>query len=36
MKPSLSLPAYPSELEDWWWNQAFKNGPNAAKKKSLI
>ena len=35
MKPSLSLPTYPSELENWWWNQALQKWPEYGDEKIL-
>ena len=35
MKPSLSLPTYPTELEDWWWNQAVQKWPEYGEEKII-
>lgn len=35
MKPSLSLPIYPTELEDWWWKQALQKWSEYGEEKIL-
>jgi ribosomal protein RSM22 (predicted rRNA methylase) len=35
MKPSIVLPEYPKEVEDWWWKQPVQQWPDLSEEKIL-
>ena len=35
MKPTVELPSYPKEIEDWWWNQTVRKWPELSEEKIL-
>ena len=35
MKPSIELPEYPQEVEDWWWKQTVQQWPDLSEEKIL-
>ena len=35
MKPSITLPPYPGELEDWWWKQTVQQWPDQGEERIL-
>ena len=35
MKPTVELPSYPKEIEDWWWNQTVQMWPELSEEKIL-
>ena len=35
MKPTISLPPYPKELADWWWQQTSNKWPEHGQEKIL-
>lgn len=35
MKPTVRLPSYPYDLEDWWWAQATQKWPEHSEEKIL-
>ena len=35
MTPTTTLPPFPEEIEDWWWNQALHKWPDYSEDKLL-
>ena len=35
MKPTITLPPYPGELEDWWWKQTIQQWPEQGEERIL-
>ena len=35
METTLTIPLYPKELEDWWWNYALQKWPDHGEEKIL-
>ena len=35
MKPTVELPSYPKEIENWWWNQTVQMWPELSEEKIL-
>ena len=35
MKPSIELPEYPKQVEDWWWKQTVLQWPDLSEEKIL-
>ncbi len=35
MTPTVELPSYPKEIEDWWWNQTVQKWPELSEEKIL-
>jgi SAM-dependent methyltransferase len=35
MKPTITLPAYPSEIADWWWKETCKQWPEHGEERIL-
>ena len=35
MKPTITLPPYPRELEDWWWKQTIQQWPEQGEERIL-